>query len=198
MSHHLESPSSRADGRVDITDMYIFPGERSNTTTFIMNVNPDAGLSSPKTFRSDALYELKIDNDGDAIENMGLRLRFGEPDLDGLQTLELFSTRYAGESLKATERSLASGRTNEIIEIANGGRLWAGLAGDPFFADAHALDVFQAFIFGVGRNVSSIAIELPNTEFGTETLGVWATTYIWKNGKQIQINRYGKPLIHVL
>lgn len=55
MFYHFESPSSRDDSRVDITDMFVFPGECSNMTTLVMNVNVDAGLSSPPAIRPDAL-----------------------------------------------------------------------------------------------------------------------------------------------
>jgi Domain of unknown function (DUF4331) len=214
MSHHLESPSSREDGRVDITDMFVFPGERPNTTVLVLNVNPDAGLSSPKTFRPDALYEFKIDTDGDIIENLGFRLRFGQP-TNGSQSVKLLRVQYSASTSNGSEEAIATGQTNKVIETATGIRLWAGLAGDPFFADAHALDVFQnalfkknkldmsafgsrTFVFGVGRNVTSIVLELPNSEFPAEVLNVWSATYIWKEDKRIQINRYGKPLIMVL
>lgn len=46
--------------------------------------------------------------------------------------------------------------------------------------------------------MTSIVVELPNSEFPAEQIGVRATTHIWKDGAQIQINRYGKPLIHVI
>jgi hypothetical protein len=215
MSHHLESPSSREDGRVDITDMYVFPGERPSTTVLVMNVNPDAGLSSPKIFRSNAQYEFKIDTDGDIIENLGFRIEFGQPTASGSQSMKLSRIQYIAENSEKSAVTIATGQTNKLFQTATGIRIWAGLAGDPFFADAHALDVFQnalfkknkldmsafgdrTFIFGTGRNVTSIVLELPNTEFPTKNLNLWTATYIWKDAKRIQINRYGKPLIMVL
>lgn len=83
MSHHLDSPTAREDGRVDLCDLFVFPGSTSHTTVLIMTVNPDAGLSSPTTFRPDALYEFKIDTDGDAQEDVSYRISFGAPDATG-------------------------------------------------------------------------------------------------------------------
>jgi hypothetical protein len=36
MSHHLDSPIARQDIRLDITDLYVFRGERG--TVFVINV----------------------------------------------------------------------------------------------------------------------------------------------------------------
>src|SRR5258707_2971002 len=46
-----------------------------------MNVHPSAGVSPPgftaaDPFASDALYELKIDTDGDAVADIAYRVRF--------------------------------------------------------------------------------------------------------------------------
>lgn len=50
MSHHFDSAADRADGRINLCDLYAFPGPRG-TSALILTVNPDAGRSSPTTFR---------------------------------------------------------------------------------------------------------------------------------------------------
>ena len=60
---HLDGPMAKHDGRLDITDVYAFqsPSNPANTV-LIMNVDPVAGVLSPNTFRSDALYgDLRAD-----------------------------------------------------------------------------------------------------------------------------------------
>ena len=59
MSHHFDSPTAIEDGRINLCDLYAFPGS-PGTSTLILTVNPDAGRSSPTTFRPDALYEFVI------------------------------------------------------------------------------------------------------------------------------------------
>lgn len=39
MSHHLDSPTVREDGRVDIADVFIFAGKELGTTVLVMTVN---------------------------------------------------------------------------------------------------------------------------------------------------------------
>jgi hypothetical protein len=58
LSHHFDSAADRADGRINPCDLYAFPGA-PGTTTLILTVNPDAGRSSPTTFRPDARYEFE-------------------------------------------------------------------------------------------------------------------------------------------
>src|SRR5262249_24150477 len=63
MSHHFDSPTAIADGRINLCDFYVFPAA-PGTTALILSVNPDAGRSSPTTFRPDALYEFVVASDG--------------------------------------------------------------------------------------------------------------------------------------
>jgi hypothetical protein len=45
VSHHFDS-ADRADGRINLCDLYAFSGA-PGTTAVILAVNPDAGRSSP-------------------------------------------------------------------------------------------------------------------------------------------------------
>ena len=65
--------------------MYAFGGGEPGTTVLIFTVNPDAGKSSPPTFHPEAVYEIKLDTDGDAVEDAAFRVTFGGPDTDGAQ-----------------------------------------------------------------------------------------------------------------
>src|SRR5215813_10166094 len=80
MSHHLGVPAAREDGRVDLCDLYVFDGAGLATTVLIMTVNPDADITSPTSFHPDVIYELKLDTNGDAHEEVSYRIHFGEPD----------------------------------------------------------------------------------------------------------------------
>src|SRR5215469_3330941 len=85
MSHHYSGPDfgfPRGDARLDFTDLYAFskPGEPGKSV-LIMNVHPSAaenppGPTAPEPFAPEAVYEFKIDTDGDAVANIAYRLRF--------------------------------------------------------------------------------------------------------------------------
>src|SRR5580698_2083018 len=73
---------TRRDPRLDFTDLYAFPkpGE-AGKSILIVNVHPSAGEnpSGPTTtepFAPQALYELKIDTNGDAVADIAYRVRF--------------------------------------------------------------------------------------------------------------------------
>src|SRR6267378_2201896 len=85
MSHHASGPNftfPRGDARLDFTDLYAFPkpGDPSKSI-LIMNVHPSATVNPPgpttaEPFATEALYEFKIDTDGDAVADIAYRVRF--------------------------------------------------------------------------------------------------------------------------
>ena len=85
MSHHYSGPNfgfPNGDARLDFTDLYAFPkpGD-TNKSILIMNVHPSAsampaGPTTDEPFAPEALYELKIDTNGDAVADIAYRVRF--------------------------------------------------------------------------------------------------------------------------
>ena len=79
MSHHPSGPNfgfPRGDARLDMTDLYIFtkPGDPAKPI-IVLNVHPSFRLDSPEPitkepFAPGALYEFKIDTDGDAASRL--------------------------------------------------------------------------------------------------------------------------------
>jgi len=74
MSHHFDSPTAIEDGRLNLCDLYVFPS-RPGSTSLILTVNPDAGRSSPTTFRPEAIYEFVVEPDAAAGQTLSLRVR---------------------------------------------------------------------------------------------------------------------------
>src|SRR4051794_3627914 len=87
MSHHLNSPIARADVRLDITDVYLFRGERG--TVFVMNVGHSLAGQDVRGFHPEAMYEFKIDSDADAVEDLTYRVTFVDGDAVGRQRMQL-------------------------------------------------------------------------------------------------------------
>ena len=89
MSHHYSGPDfgfPHGDARLDLTDLYAFPkpGE-ADKSILIMNVHPSAVVNPPgsttrEPFAPEALYELKIDTNGDAVADIAYRVRFSSSD----------------------------------------------------------------------------------------------------------------------
>src|SRR3954467_7361901 len=108
MSHHYSGPEfgfPRGDARLDLTDLYAFPkpGDASKSV-LVMNVHPSTvvyppGPTTTEPFAPEALYELKIDTDGDAVADIAYRVRFSAFER-GAQTAILY--RVDGQQAAGT------------------------------------------------------------------------------------------------
>lgn len=79
-SSHREAPLIKEDPSVDNTDVYVFRSpDQANTVTIAANYNPleeAAGGPNYHSFADSALYEIHIDNNGDAREDITYQFRF--------------------------------------------------------------------------------------------------------------------------
>lgn len=218
MSHHLDSPAARADARLNISDVYVFRGDRG--TVLVMNVCSDsAGPDAPKGFHPEARYEFKIDSTGDAVENLSYRLSFGEVAPDGSQAVELrrlVGPQAADDAAEGTV--LLAGRTGRTLSTDGGTRVWTGRAGDPFWmnpgvveavgrAFQHATDVelpapdsAEVTSLFAGMKVWSIVLEVPDADLLLFTrrrdIGVWGVTALATDaGGWHRVNRCGLPMV---
>ena len=97
MSHHYSGPNigfPRGDARLDLTDLFAFPkpGDASRSI-LIMDTHPSYGVNPPQLttaepYAPEAVYELRIDTNGDAVADIGYRLRISASP-DGAQTATL-------------------------------------------------------------------------------------------------------------
>jgi len=214
MSHHLDSPLAREDTRLDITDVYLFRG--TTGTVFVMNSNSSiADRKYPEHFHPEALYEFKVDTDGDAVEDVTFRVSFGPGETDGRQALKLRRLDgAASQDRKAEGVVLAQGHTDEHITGQNGVRVWAGIAGEPFYIEPTVLGAIRKAVASgaavdlagwdkdkavnafAGTTVNSIVIEVPDDSFRATTIGFWGVTALPTDaGGWRPINRAGRPMI---
>src|SRR5580693_7772767 len=109
MSHHYSGPNfgfPHGDARLDLTDLYAFPKPSdASKSILIMNVHPSDGLVPPgrttvQPFATEAIYELKIDTNGDAVADIAYRVRFSSSEA-GAQTATL--RRVDGMEAAATD-----------------------------------------------------------------------------------------------
>ena len=80
MSSHREAPEISKDPVADSTDVYAFVSpDQPDTVTLIANYIPleePSGGPNFHNFSPSVLYEIKIDNDGDAVEDIIYQFRF--------------------------------------------------------------------------------------------------------------------------
>jgi hypothetical protein len=205
MSHHYSGPDfgfPHGDARLDFTDLYAFPkpGDASKSI-LIMNVHPSAGVNpqGPTTdepFATQALYELKIDTNGDAVADIAYRVRFTS-DANGAQTatvLRVEGKQAAGtgdDGLTIVEGAPVSIASEARVTEAGDYRFFAGWRNDPFFFDTlGALNnlQFTGDDYFADKDVCSIVLEISNSALGKK-MGLWARTLDGTTGKWVQADR---------
>jgi hypothetical protein len=210
MSHHYSGPDfgfPHGDARLDLTDLFAFPkpGDASKSI-LIMDVHPSFGANPPGPTRADALkpeaiYELKIDTNGDNVADIAYRVRITASD-GGAQTATL--RRVEGAQAAGTGddgKIIAEGvpvSTDLETRVTEAGdhRFFIGWRSDPFFFDVNgALNNLQftgddSF---AEADVCSIVLEVPNASLGNKKLGLWARTLDGANGKWVQADRGARP-----
>jgi hypothetical protein len=206
MSHHYSGPDlgfPHGDARLDLTDLYAFPkpGD-SGKSILIMDVHPSVGFNpaGPTTddpFATEALYELKIDTNGDLVADIAYRVRFTS-DKNGNQTATL--RRVEGERAAGTGDDgqiilegapVSTAREAQVTE-AGDYRFFAGWRSDPFFFDTlGALNnlQFTGDDFFTDKDVCSIVLEVPNSALGSGKMGLWHRTLDGSSGKWVQADR---------
>jgi hypothetical protein len=216
MSHHLDTPLARQNGRLYIDDLFVFPGDHS--TVFVMDVNSAVtGPDIQPGFHPEARYEFKVHLDRADFEALTYRMSFGERDGQGVQALQV----HAIDGDEARDDSAAgdlvlTGRTGDSAS-AGDIRVWAGRIADPFYIDLSLLSIVDAAVQqGTALDLSSwrpeqaknsfadttvetivleISHQYPQLHPGTRT-GVWCVTKLATDaGGWHPINRAGHPMM---
>jgi Domain of unknown function (DUF4331) len=210
MSHHYSGPDygfPHGDARLDLTDLYAFPKPGDpGKSILIMDVHPDTGVNPPgpttdEPFATQAIYELKIDTDGDSVADIAYRMRFSSSK-DGSQTATLRRVEGAeaagtgeGGQIVLEGAKVSTGSDSQVTE-AGDYRFFAGWRSDPFFFDTMgALNnlVFTGDDFFGDKDVCSIVLEVPNSALGSKKMGLWHRTLDGASGKWVQADRGALP-----
>jgi hypothetical protein len=194
---HRDSMTLTADPAADIADVYSFLSPtNANNVVFAMTVS---GLIPPAEARNarfdpDVLYQIKIDNTGDAVEDLVIQAWVTGSE-KGQQVMH-FRGPVAPTHIGATGM-IVKGEETASVRVSTGSEaitarrhdmnVFAGVRDDPFFFD---LGAFRAIIAGqatkfsnpgtdtfAGTNVLAIVVEVPKSFLGSNpNLKVWGTT----------------------
>jgi hypothetical protein len=150
-----------------------------------MDVHPSkavdpSGPTTTEPFAPGAIYELRIDTDGDLVADIGYRFRFS-PSENGAQSatvsrvegVDAAGAGYGGEAI--IEGAPVSSGPEAQVTQAGEYHFFAGWRSDPFFFDVGgALNDFQftGDDFFADSDVCSILL-LPNSELGDGEVGLW-------------------------
>jgi hypothetical protein len=169
---HRDAPAVDERPDADVGDVFAFTSPNdSSKVIFAMGVN---GLANPPhnssfSFGPDVLYQIKIDNSGDAREDIVLQARFEgfesvrdsrcpAPSPGGqFITVRIGAPATTGAVNSELSTTEITGCTNTILgpSATNGIRVFAGLREDPFVVDLSQLNRLLADRQDVFRQVTS-------------------------------------------
>ena len=215
---HLDAPgltSPGGDGRLDINDLYVFEGSDSDNTVLAVTVNPAATGDTKFAAVRDGSYHIRIDTDGDALEDITYSMIFLNRIRGDGQFL--FVRRATGEAAQDDRPRgsfvgfAATGKARSLR--GDHGTVFAGLRSDPFFFD---LGGFLGTVEGADNdrmfndgnetdffeplNTLAIVLEVPDENLGDNpAIGVWATTSVREDRRNSsQVDRIGRPAINTV
>ena len=153
MSHHASGPNfglPLGDARLDMTDLYAFPQPgQPDRSVLILNVHPSfavnpRGPTTKEPFAPGALYEIKIDTDGDAIADITYSAQFAacrrwKTDGDTSPCPGRTGGRRVRRSRNHRRRSTGVRRSGAAGGEAGEVRAFFGWRSDSFFNDANGL-----------------------------------------------------------
>ena len=139
-SDHADTPAIAASPGTDLTDVYVFPAlGNPNNVVLVMNSHPliPAGQGPSTAFDPDVLYQFKIDNNGDNVEDLVIQAKFNGT-AAASQTANIYGP--AAPSRTGTVTNLLNvtpitAQVNTVYTGTNGVKVFCGAREDPFFFD---------------------------------------------------------------
>ena len=209
----------------DLTDLYVFesPNNPSNLV-LAMDFDPLIVSGQTRAFDPNVLYQFKIDNTGDYVEDLVLQ----------------FQINGSSVAVRGPSAPSAAGTQSTLVPVTGTGtvdqsiynqasnlNVFVGTRKDPFFFDLEQFfkiipdrnyanqpnpaPPFQVLSFrppGQAKdtlapfNVHSIVVELPRTSLGSGKINVWMTTSVktprLASGNYAQIERLAVPALNEL
>ena len=212
----------------DLTDLFVFESPNDpNKVVLAMDFDPLITRGEVRPFDPAVLYQFKIDNTGDNVEDLVLQFR-----VNGRGRKQSVSVFGPGRPKKVGTESTLVGATgvgalNQAFSTNKGLKVFVGTRKDPFFFDLEQffkilpdrnyqlqpnpsppLTVVSFRPPGQAQdtlapfNVHSIVVELPRSLLGKGKIGAWMTTSVrtpkLRRGNYAQIERLAVPALNEL
>ncbi len=137
-SDHADTPQVVANPGTDLTDVFIFPSPSNPANVvLVMTVNPliPQGQAAGVFFDPTVLYQFKIDNTGDAVEDLVIQAKFGPQAANQIMSISGPTAPLVTGTSSRLLPNAASGNINQAFSPSPGVQVFAGARSDPFFFD---------------------------------------------------------------
>ena len=136
-SDHQDTPEVELNPRMDINDVYVFPGGSADRIVLAVTTSsPIAGQTA--SFDPDLLYQVKVDNSGDNKEDLVFQITFD----GGSGAVQKVTVRgpvapvaQGAITMLASSASVITGNVGSTLGTSTGTQVFTGIRGDPFFID---------------------------------------------------------------
>ncbi len=122
----------------DLTDVFIFPSS-TNPDNVVLVLDAHGLIPGGVTdvyFDPMVLYQFKIDNTGDGVEDLVIQVKFGDPGPNQpVYVAGPYKPYTTGTKAIFTRRDRGAGTINQTFHPEVGMKVFAGLRADPFFFD---------------------------------------------------------------
>lgn len=160
-SDHQDTPEVELNPRMDINDVYAFPGSTPDRIALVMTTSSPIAGTNTASFDSNLLYQIKIDNGGDANEDLVFQITFNTGQLSAQRVRvvgPVAPTIPGTQNVLVNTSAAVEGPVATNLGSDTGIRVFAGLRGDPFF-----IDLEQFFNILPDRRPSTSALSGPST-----------------------------------
>jgi hypothetical protein len=143
-SDHQDTPLVELSPRFDVNDVYAFPSSRAGRVALVLSTSsPITPAQTPSfTFgtKDNELYQLKIDNDGDTMEDLVFQVTFtggaNNQRVTVVGPVEPNEVGPANSLVRGRDGARKiSGPVNMALGDPDGVQVFAGPRDDPFFID---------------------------------------------------------------
>ena len=138
-SDHQDTPEVELSPRMDINDVYAFPGQSADRIVLVMTTSSPItpAQSAGAAFDPNLLYQLKIDNTGDGVEDKVIQITFNGTGASQQVTVHgpMAPAQVGTMNTVVAGGSSVVGATNTNLGSATGMQVFAGIRDDPFFLD---------------------------------------------------------------
>ena len=140
-SDHQDTPEVELNQRMDINDVYAFPGADPTRIALVMTTaSPLTPAASATTFFDpNLLYQIKVDTNTvpDGVEDLVFQITFSGNDANQQVTVRgpVRPNEVGTSNTLITSGANVTGTINSNLGSATGVQVFAGLRADPFFID---------------------------------------------------------------
>jgi hypothetical protein len=162
-SDHQDTPEVELNPRMDINDVFAFPGSGADRIALAMTTSsPIQGTNA--SFDNNLLYQFRIDNSGDAIEDRVIQVTFSGSGANQTVTVRgpVAAAMTGMRSTLVDDPQAVTGLVGQTLGSATGVQVFAGLRDDPFF-----IDLEQFFKIVPDRRPSTGPLSQPQTQEAT-------------------------------